>query len=90
MGEKLTPNCAKVLAFLCTGGYDFGCFPFAPIMKATGLDRPTVRRTCRLLKRKGLAEFHRGLWTDDGEMAGAGYSASPAGRQALDQNGGAR
>jgi hypothetical protein len=83
---KLTANCTKVLAKLCSGGEDW-CFPFAPIMRDTGLDRATVRRACRLLKRKGMAEFHRGLWTEDGNLAGAGYSASPAGRLALEQEG---
>lgn len=43
------------------------------------LDRKVVRRACRVLKRKGLAEFGRGLWTDDGEVAGSGYAATIAG-----------
>ncbi len=82
---KLTADCAKVLSFLCN---DSGwCFPFAPIMQDTGLDRASVRRACRLLKRKGLAEYHKGLWSEDGEMGGAGYCASEAGR-ALEKEGG--
>ena len=55
------------------------CLPFAPVMGHTGLDRRTVRRCIRRLARKGLAEFHNGLWNEDGEMAGAGYCITPGG-----------
>lgn len=57
---------------------------FKPIMEATGLSRSEVRRACRSLRRKGLAEYSRGLWADDGQPAGAGYAATPAGRKALE------
>ena len=56
------------------------CVPFAPIMDATELDRRTVRRNIRALARKGYAEYFRGLCTEDGDFAGAGYCITKAGR----------
>ena len=56
---------------------------FAPIMRHTKLDRPTVRRACRMLKRRGLADFSAGLWNDDGEPCGSGYCATDAGRESI-------
>lgn len=83
---KLTPPEHAVLAKLADASdeYGGGCYflPFAPIERATGLDRKTVRRACRSLTRKGLAQFARGLWTDEGEMAGAGYGCTEAGLEA--------
>jgi hypothetical protein len=61
------------------------CFiSFDPLARLTGLDRKTVRRACRALRRKGFAQFGRGLWTDDGEPAGSGYAITRAGVAALD------
>lgn len=76
----MSPTEAKVLAFLAEQDWEFGCYPFAPIAEATGLDTKQVRRACRSLKRKGLAEFHAGLWHEDGGPAGAGYEATSQGR----------
>jgi len=55
------------------------CIPFAPIAIYTSLPRAEVRRAVRFLARKGLAEFHSGLSTEDGDFAGAGYCITPAG-----------
>ena len=33
----------------------------------------------RSLSRKGLAEYGRGLWNDDGEVAGSGYCCTKQG-----------
>lgn len=40
--------------------------------------RKEIRKVCRSLKRKGLAEFQKALWSDDGP-AGAGYGATEKG-----------
>ncbi len=56
------------------------CVAFKRVESMTGLDRKTVRRSIRALAQKGLAEFHTGLCTEDGEFAGAGYCISVAGR----------
>ena len=58
------------------------CVPFAPLEEQTGLDRKTVRRHVRALARQGLAEYFRGLWSEDGTPAGAGYCITDAGRAA--------
>jgi hypothetical protein len=60
------------------------CTSFAPIVRSTGLTRERVRFLCRLLKRQGLAQFHSGLWNEDGEPAGAGYCISPKGLELYD------
>ncbi len=61
------------------GRDDFGYLSFAGIASRSGLKREFVRRTVRALARKGLAEYGKGLWNDSGEVAGAGYCATPAG-----------
>jgi len=80
---KLNRNEAKVLAHLAAVAGDFGCFPFRPLMQRTRLKRAEVRRVCRSLARKGLAEFHRGLWNEDGEPVGSGYGATELGVAAV-------
>lgn len=61
------------------------CVPFQTLIDDTGLDRSTVRRSCRYLTRIGLAEYHRGLWTEDGELGGAGYCISEKGQRKLEK-----
>jgi hypothetical protein len=72
----------KVLTALADSysSYEDFCYSnFAGLSSETGLDRKQVRKSCRFLMRKGLAQFGRGLWTDDGEPAGSGYAATKAG-----------
>lgn len=78
---KLNEIEGKVLAALvhAFSSYEGFCYQaFASLSEETGLDRKQVRRACRSLSRKGLAEFGKGLWTDDGEPAGSGYAATQA------------
>ena len=79
----LNENEHKVLAYLVDEVEDVwgekGYVYFSTISKATGLEVKVVRRVCRSLKRKGLAEFMRGLFNEDGEVAGSGYGATDAG-----------
>jgi hypothetical protein len=69
-----------------TGGWcDNLCFPFRTIMRQGGCaDRAQVRRWVRQLARKGLAEYHKGLWTEDGTPAGAGYGLTMLGAATLE------
>ncbi len=76
---KLNEYEAKVLTVLRDHAGDFGYLSFATISANTGLERKVVRRACRSLTRKGLAEFARGLCTEDGGMAGSGYAAARVG-----------
>ena len=74
----------KVLGALaeCDYGWcDYSYMDFAGLSEQTGLDRKAVRAACRSLKDKGLAQFRNGLWTEDGEPAGSGYSLSDAGKE---------
>ena len=57
------------------------CYGFAYLENVTGLSRSEVCRACRSLARKGLAEYHRGLFNDEGDVAGSGYCASRAGER---------
>lgn len=59
------------------------CVAFNYIMGETKFDRKMVRKACRSLARKGLAAFYRGLMTEDGEVAGSGYSITTAGEAFL-------
>jgi hypothetical protein len=55
---------------------------FKAIARRSGLRPEFVRRSVRALARKGLAEYGKGLWTDEGELAGSGYRATAVGRTA--------
>jgi hypothetical protein len=79
---KLNDHETKVLEFLSEDG-DYYFHPFANIMDDTGLDRKQVRRACRSLAKKGLTEFKKGLWSEDGEPGGSGYGATKEGRAVL-------
>ena len=71
-------KCLEALAELSQPNGEM-CIWFINIQRETGYDRRTVRRYVRALAKKGLAEYHRGLWTEDGEMAGAGYCITDRG-----------
>lgn len=79
----MLPEHKKVLLALARNTRPHGeqCWPFDPICRETGLQRARVRFICRLLTRRGLAEFHTALWTEDGYLAGAGYCISSHGLQ---------
>jgi RIO-like serine/threonine protein kinase len=86
---KLTAPESKVLRAL-VAAYDhdgFGYLNFKLIARRARMARKEIRRACRSLARKGLAEYGRGLWTEDGEVAGSGYCCKPAGRAHLASSG---
>lgn len=58
---------------------EWGAYSFAPLSKKTSLDVKEVRRACRSLARKGLAQYERVLVDGDGVPAGAGYRATEEG-----------
>lgn len=43
------------------------------------MPRERARSACRSLAAKGLAQYWRGLFTEDGEVAGSGYAITRAG-----------
>lgn len=79
---NLNENERKVLtalADLCEPG-ESAC-GFSLIENEIGIGRKAIRRACRSLARKGLTEYKRALWTEDGEPAGAGYGPTRAGAE---------
>jgi len=52
---------------------------FNSIMGYARLDRRTVRKACRRLKRYGLTMYEKGLCDDVGDFRGAGYAITQAG-----------
>ena len=62
---------------------DCGCLNFAHLAERLGLPRDVVQVACRSLRKQGIAECYRGLWTEDGDMYGSGYGLSPNARKAL-------
>ena len=58
---------------------DFSIIGFKVVSERTGLDPKKVRRAVRGLARKGLLEFYRMSWTDDGVPNGAGYGLTELG-----------
>lgn len=63
-----------------------GCYTFKGIqgmLIGATLEIKEIRKACRSLKRLGYAEFHRGLMSEDGEVAGAGYCISEEGAAVL-------
>jgi DNA-binding transcriptional MocR family regulator len=82
---KVSDRERRVLKVLADG-YDSGwygegsqCYFFRYIAKELKLEITQVRRACRALARKGLAEYVRGLFDDDGMVAGSGYCATKEG-----------
>lgn len=58
---------------------DMNCLYMREVARRTGLDEKLVRRSVRSLGRKGLALYVRGLFNEDGQVAGSGYQASREG-----------
>ena len=61
-------------------GDEQDCTYFRVIAKEVGgITEKQARRAVRSLARKGLAEYVRGLFNDDGMVAGSGYRATKEG-----------
>lgn len=63
------------------GGY---AFHLGFLAEQTGLHKDVVRGLCRSLTDQGLCFYMKGLWSEDGIPAGAGYGITKAGMQRLD------
>lgn len=80
---NLTQNEATALKAWEMSDPDFDVLPFAAIARRSKLPAHLVRRTVRSLARKGLTQFVRGCWTEDGEPAGSGYGLTRVGRDVM-------
>lgn len=70
--------------FLQAQQSDFGFdtfFTFAPLQKASGLNRETVRTLCRLLTDEGFMTFSNTIWSEENCPVGSGYGITPKGEQ---------
>ena len=83
---KISEREAKVLEVLA-GHYssEGNCLYFKTIATMSGVEPDLVRRVTRSLARKGLAELVRGLFDDEGMVAGSGYCCTRAGKELSDQ-----
>jgi DNA-binding MarR family transcriptional regulator len=64
--------------------HESNCYFFRHIAAETGLEITQVRKACRSLARKGLAEYLRGLFDEDGMVAGSGYCCTKAGAELIE------
>jgi hypothetical protein len=58
------------------------CLNLSGLSLRTGLSRELLRGLVADLRHEGLVEHQRGLWSEDGTPAGAGYALTPAGSAA--------
>ena len=73
----------RILSVLAEADEDYGYFGFDSLSRQTQMDRRQVRLDVRRMARKGLTQFGKGLWTDEGGLAGSGYAITESGRKAL-------
>ena len=66
---------------------DFGYLSFAGISCRSGVPQHLTRRVTRALARKGMVQFARGLWDEDGEMRGSGYGLTKCGHDWIASHG---
>ncbi len=76
--SPLTATELKVLEVL-SDHYDETCLYSRGVAENAGISLVAARRAIKSLERRGYAELHRGLFDDDGMIAGSGYSATRAG-----------
>lgn len=69
-----------LLAFHELCGGDFCYRGFAPIAQHTTLEVKRVRVLTRALAKNGLLEYQSGLFYENGDVAGAGYTITSKGR----------
>lgn len=81
---ELTQDEQKVFEAWKDTGTGYG-YNFRHASMRSGVDSRDIRDTVRSLANKGLLAFCRNGWTDTGEMYGACYTLTEAGRSLLNQ-----
>lgn len=71
-------RCLAAIYDRAHGEMGYGVY-FRSIVTDTGLDQHQVRRSVRACARKGVTELVRGLFDDEGRVAGSGYGLTPKG-----------
>jgi hypothetical protein len=85
---KVNENEHKCLVVLAEDFYDdteWKAWYMRGIVMETKLELSQVRRAVRSLGRKGLAAYERGLFDDDGMVAGSGYRATTVGKDLIEK-----
>jgi len=70
--KELTPN-----------GFDVWAFPLS-VFVDEHITKDMAGAICRNLRNRGLVTFERGLFSEDGIVAGSGYAITKAGREYLE------
>lgn len=60
--------------------FDWWVYSFKGLARETGKPLDDAKAACRSLRQKGLARYVNGLVTEDGELAGSGYTATKEGK----------
>lgn len=86
MSKPLTKTEATVLEILNDRFSDENgnCLPSGFIAALADLSLLQARRAVKSLQRRGHAELVRGIFRDDGMLAGSGYCCTRAGRDAFE------
>lgn len=71
---KLTDNQNHILSILQHGFGGEWCYNYKHLEGETKLDRKTLQAEIKILKKMGLVEARHGLMTEDGEVAGSGFT----------------
>lgn len=71
----------NILSVLADADVDFAYHGFDVLSRRTQTSRRQVRLDVRRMARKGLVQFAKGLWDDEGEPVGSGYAITDAGRR---------
>lgn len=82
MNKEIKISDRERLVLVCLAEYwndDCDCLYMRTIAKETKLEIFQVKRSVRSLARKGLTEYVRGLFDEDGMVAGSGYRATREG-----------
>lgn len=73
MSEWYYPTDNEVKIIECLPSYDDMCYGYDYICGETKLTRSEAKAAVDNLRDMGVVTFYRGLMTDDGEVAGAGF-----------------
>lgn len=71
---KITDIQNQILSVLQHGYGGEWCYNYSQLEGETKLDRATLQKEIKELKRLGLVVVEHGLMTDDGEVAGSGFT----------------
>ncbi|WP_319413918.1 hypothetical protein [uncultured Cohaesibacter sp.] len=80
--QQLERHVLRLLADAYEANQDL-CYLPLKMLETPEINREIVRAILIDLRKDGLATYAKGLWSDDGELAGSGYAVTPEGRNYL-------